>query len=144
MKPLSHSTSCLSLPSTLLKLITQYGENLPITSNTVTIISGEIFKHPNIKIAYYQQHQADCLPYELTPLQHLTNIANKISTGLTNDPSQIEGNTNRYNEQTIRAHLGAFGIGGDLALQQIGVLSGGQKSRVVFAELTLQRLVKFS
>lgn len=121
--------------STLLKLITQYGENLGVTPDSVYVISGEIFKHPNMKIAYYQQHQADCLPYELTPLQHLTNVACSLSG------SGVDGNEsgNRYNEQTLRAHLGAFGLGGDLALQQIGVLSGGQKSRVVFAELTLQR-----
>jgi energy-coupling factor transporter ATP-binding protein EcfA2 len=33
----------------------------------------------------------------------------------------------------IRAHLGAFGISGDVALQPIGSLSGGQKVRMMFA-----------
>ena len=33
----------------------------------------------------------------------------------------------------IRAHLSQFGLSGDLALQRIGTLSGGQKSRVAFA-----------
>lgn len=91
-----------------------------------------------MKIAYYQQHQADCLPYDLTPLQHLTNVAASM-TNMESELGAAGGGGNRLNEQVLRAHLGAFGIGGDLALQQIGVLSGGQKSRVVFAELTLQK-----
>ena len=44
-----------------------------------------------------------------------------------------------HNEQTIRAHLGSFGLGGDLALRPIGILSGGQKARIVLASLTLTR-----
>ena len=36
----------------------------------------------------------------------------------------------------IRSHLGAFGISGNLGLQQIRTLSGGQKSRVALAKLT--------
>jgi ATP-binding cassette, subfamily F, member 3 len=94
-----------------------------------------------MKIAYYQQHQADCLPYDLTPLQHLTNIAATLVSG---EAADATGGSNRFNEQVLRAHLGAFGLGGELALQQIGVLSGGQKSRVVFAELTLQKSVHSS
>ena len=39
-------------------------------------------------------------------------------------------------EQQMRGHLGSFGIHGNLALQRISTLSGGQKSRVVFAAIT--------
>lgn len=35
-----------------------------------------------------------------------------------------------------RSHLGSFGIGGELALQAMYTLSGGQKSRVAFAKVT--------
>lgn len=41
-------------------------------------------------------------------------------------------------EQEYRSHLGAFGITGLTGLQLIGTLSGGQKSRVAFAALSLQ------
>ena len=68
----------------------------------------------------------------------MTNISSNFTSSGSISSEGSDGG-NRYNEQSLRAHLGAFGIGGDLALQQIGVLSGGQKSRVVFAELTLQR-----
>jgi ATPase subunit of ABC transporter with duplicated ATPase domains len=111
--------------STLLRLLVEHGEiaaggELDLSSPVV--IRGEMYKNPAMRIAYYQQLQQESLPYALSPLQHLTDIA-------------PEG----HNEQTLRAHLGAFGLGGDLALQPIGVLSGGQKSRVVFAELTLNK-----
>ncbi len=36
-------------------------------------------------------------------------------------------------EQEYRAHLGRFGLSGDLGLNEISTLSGGQKSRLVFA-----------
>lgn len=39
------------------------------------------------------------------------------------------------NPQELRAQLGRFGISGDTALQPMRTLSGGQKSRVVFAEV---------
>ena len=42
-------------------------------------------------------------------------------------------------EQEYRQHLGNFQISGMTGLQPIGTLSGGQKSRVAFAVLSLQR-----
>ena len=37
--------------------------------------------------------------------------------------------------QDYRSYLGRFGVRGDLALQRISTLSGGQKSRVAFAAM---------
>ena len=34
-----------------------------------------------------------------------------------------------------RSHLGSFGIGGELGMQSMYTLSGGQKSRVAFAKV---------
>jgi ATP-binding cassette subfamily F protein 3 len=42
-------------------------------------------------------------------------------------------------EQEYRQHLGNFQISGMTGLQPIGTLSGGQKSRVAFSVLSLQR-----
>lgn len=86
-------------------------------------VGGEFHCHPSLRIAHYQQHQQDSLPYALSPLQHLTE----------------ESPIDQRSEQVVRAHLGAFGISGDLALMPIGTLSGGQKARVVLAVLTLCR-----
>lgn len=41
-------------------------------------------------------------------------------------------------EQEYRQHLGNFQITGTTGLQTIATLSGGQKSRVAFAVLSLQ------
>ena len=40
-----------------------------------------------------------------------------------------------------RAQLGAFGLSGDLALRPVVALSGGQKSRVAFTLMSMQKLV---
>lgn len=39
--------------------------------------------------------------------------------------------------EEYRRQLGSFGVSGDLALQTIGSLSGGQKSRVAFARMCM-------
>jgi ATP-binding cassette subfamily F protein 3 len=38
--------------------------------------------------------------------------------------------------EIFRAHLGSFGITGNLALKPMNLFSGGQKSRVAFALIT--------
>ena len=43
----------------------------------------------------------------------------------------------------IRAHLGSMGMGGSLALQRMNTLSGGQKSRVAFAQVTPCRMLDY-
>ena len=43
--------------------------------------------------------------------------------------------TSQVSIEEARKYLGRFGLSGDLALNPIGVLSGGQKSRLAFAEL---------
>ncbi|VAI63556.1 unnamed protein product [Triticum turgidum subsp. durum] len=42
-------------------------------------------------------------------------------------------------EQKLRSHLGSFGVTGNLALQSMYTLSGGQKSRVAFAKITFKK-----
>lgn len=39
--------------------------------------------------------------------------------------------------EEYRRQLGGFGVSGDLALQSVGSLSGGQKSRVAFARMCM-------
>lgn len=41
-------------------------------------------------------------------------------------------------ETEVRKHLGRFGLTGVTHLQKINTISGGQKSRVVFAEICLK------
>lgn len=41
--------------------------------------------------------------------------------------------------EEYRRQLGSFGVSGDLALQTVSSLSGGQKSRVAFASMCMGR-----
>jgi ATP-binding cassette subfamily F protein 3 len=93
--------------STLLKLI--HGDLEPT--------SGAIKRHPHLRFAFFTQHHVDQLDLDLTPLQFLMRTS-----------GQLEG--------ICRAHLGTLGLK-DLVHQRIGLLSGGEKSRVVFANLTM-------
>jgi ATP-binding cassette subfamily F protein 3 len=43
------------------------------------------------------------------------------------------------NQEEYRAALGRFGLSGDIVFQSIETLSGGQKSRLAFACLGLQK-----
>jgi len=96
--------------STLLKLLT--GEVLP------TI--GEIKRNPRLKIGIYNQHFVEKLPMNKTPVQHLL------------DKFQDEA------YQSVRNRLGKYGLEGHAHEIAMRDLSGGQKARVVFVDLSLQ------
>lgn len=95
--------------TTLLKIITN--ENEPTT--------GEKRGKSSAIIGYFSQHHVDQLPMDMNPVQCLA----KRFPG---KPLEI-----------YRSCLGKFGITGDLALQSIETLSGGQKSRVAFASMIM-------
>ena len=69
----------------------------------------------------YNQHFVDRLPMGKTPVEHLRD---------------------RFNDedyQSIRNRLGKYGLEGHAHEVTMRDLSGGQKARVVFVELSLQR-----
>ncbi|KAM0787213.1 hypothetical protein ACM66B_006451 [Microbotryomycetes sp. NB124-2] len=96
--------------STLMKLL--IGELQPTKGNQV--------RNGRLRIAYFAQHHIDSLDLTINSVAWLA----KMYPG--------------KSEQEYRAHLGAFGITGTTSLQLIGTLSGGQKSRVSFATLSMQ------
>jgi len=79
---------------------------------------GEIYRHKNLNIGYFNQHHIEKLDQTITPLQHMKKLF----------PSE--------KDETLRGHLGAFSMGGKLAVQKISTLSGGQKTRIAIAEIT--------
>lgn len=103
--------------STFLKIITKDLE--PTSGATKISVQGRL------RVAYFAQHHVDRLDMSLSAVQALA--------GRFGDPGRAA------DLEETRRHLGAFGLSGALALQQISTLSGGQKSRVVFAALSLQR-----
>jgi len=94
--------------STLLKLI--LGDLQPMM--------GMVKLNPKARIARFTQHHVDQLELKKSPLQWFQDMYPKAK------------------HQDIRKHLGGMGITGNLALQPIYSLSGGQKSRVAFANIT--------
>ncbi|KAI0777254.1 ribosomal L18ae/LX protein domain-containing protein [Trametes elegans] len=84
-------------------------------------LKGQITRHLSAKIGYFTQHHVDDLhkhPVETSALSLL----------LEKDPE--------HREQDCFAHLGKYGIKGQIALQPLGSLSGGQMVRVAFALTT--------
>ncbi|KAI5991307.1 P-loop containing nucleoside triphosphate hydrolase protein [Pisolithus orientalis] len=97
--------------STLIKLLT----------SELKPLSGDCNRNGRLRIGYFSQHHVDTLNPTMSPVQFLA--------------SKFPGRT----EQEYRSHLGNFQISGMTGLQLIGTLSGGQKSRVAFAVLSLQK-----
>ncbi|VFQ76021.1 unnamed protein product [Cuscuta campestris] len=97
--------------STILKLIS--GELQPT--------SGTVFRSAKVRIAVFSQHHVDGLDMSSNPLLYMMRCF----------PGVLE--------QKLRSHLGSFGISGNLALQPMYTLSGGQKSRVAFAKITFKK-----
>jgi len=95
--------------TTFLKLLT--GENEPT--------KGIRRAHRGLKLGYFSQHHVDQLEMDLTCLE----LMGKLYPGR---PSED------YYHQ-----LGSYGVTGDLALRRIATLSGGQKSRLAFAVMSV-------
>jgi len=98
--------------STLLKLMS--GELEPTT--------GQVIRNQKLRFAKFSQHFVDQLAdFDVSPLEHFMALHPGIQM------------------QTVRNHLGSFGLSGDLALRSISALSGGQKSRLIFAILAWKK-----
>lgn len=80
--------------------------------------AGSVVRHHGARVAYFAQHHVSSLDLSLTPVQHLHRL--------------YPGET----EETYRQHLGSYSLTGATALQPMRVLSGGERSRVVFASIT--------
>lgn len=97
--------------STLLKMIT--GE--------VRVTEGEVRRNPRVRIGVYNQHFVDKLPMGETPVEYLRRL---------------------FGDQTYqdaRNLLGKVGLEGHAHEIKNRQLSGGQKARVVIAELILMK-----
>ncbi|KAL1849002.1 ATP-binding cassette, regulator of translational elongation [Paecilomyces lecythidis] len=81
--------------------------------------SGTISQNPRLRIGFFAQHHVDALDLTTSAVGFMA----KTYPGKT--------------DEEYRRHLGAFGITGMTGLQRMELLSGGQKSRVAFACLSL-------
>ncbi len=82
--------------------------------------SGERKIGHNVIVSYFAQHQAD----ELNPRNDVLGTVDEVATG------EIR--------KTLRNLLGCFLFSGDDVFKKVGVLSGGEKSRLALAKMLLQ------
>ncbi|MGZ6242532.1 MAG: ABC-F family ATP-binding cassette domain-containing protein [Candidatus Binataceae bacterium] len=83
-------------------------------------MAGEVSKSSKLRIGYFAQHQAEELDLSATPLLEL-------------------GRRKVGQEKDLRAHLGAFGFSQERAETRISSLSGGEKARLLFALMAVER-----
>ncbi|KLJ13873.1 ATP-binding cassette, subfamily F, member 3 [Blastomyces silverae] len=81
--------------------------------------SGIISQNPRLRVGFFAQHHVDALDMNTSAVGFMAK----------NYPGRTD--------EEYRRHLGAFGITGMTGLQKLELLSGGQKSRVAFACLSL-------
>lgn len=99
--------------STLLKIMT--GE--------LTAQAGRVSRHTHVKLGVYSQHSQDQLDLTKSALEFVRDKHPDISQDF----------------QYWRGQLGRYGLTGESQTVQMGTLSEGQRSRVVFALLALQQ-----
>lgn len=95
--------------STLMKLI----------AGRLDAMKGDVFRASKMRIGYFGQQQTEELDLESTPYQEMREI-------------MVKGNPD-IKEHAVRAVLGSFGFGRDMADNKIRSLSGGEKARLLFA-----------
>ncbi|KAG2502022.1 hypothetical protein HYH03_000516 [Edaphochlamys debaryana] len=99
--------------STLLKAI---GGSIPLWGGARQLGEG-------VRLAVFSQDLAQDLPLEMPALDYVQAVARANDPGIT--------------LEKCRQALGALGLTGTMALQKIGVLSGGEKARVALAAFAL-------
>lgn len=116
----------LNLSADLESRICIVGENgagkttvLKLLMGELTPVSGVRQAHRNLKIGYFSQHHVDQLDLNVCSVELLLN--------------KFPGRP----EEEYRHQLGRYGITGELATRPVVSLSGGQKSRVAFAQMTM-------
>ena len=82
---------------------------------------GHISRHPKLRIAKFSQHHLEMMDLDESSVTHFRRLDEEMGI------------------EECRKYLGKFGLSGELATKPIKFLSGGQKSRVAFAEIAWRK-----
>ncbi|XP_028587563.2 ATP-binding cassette sub-family F member 3 [Podarcis muralis] len=125
-EPNNYIFRSLSVSADLESRICVVGENGAGKSTMLKIMMGDLapvegirHAHRNLKIGYFSQHHVDQLDLNISATELLAK--------------KFPGKT----EEEYRHQLGCYGVSGELAVRPVASLSGGQKSRVAFAQMTM-------
>jgi ATP-binding cassette subfamily F protein 3 len=92
-----------------------------LLSERLKPMSGKLRKSSKLRIGYFAQHQTEELSVSSTAYE-------TMSRRLADQP-----------ESKVRGHLGRFGFGSDKADTLVADLSGGEKARLLFAVMSLDK-----
>ena len=98
-------------------------------ARTLPLLGGQLTEGKGLNIGYFAQQELDVLYADDHPLAHMVRLAREL--GLQN--------TEAAREQELRNHLGSFNFSGDMVLQAVGTMSGGEKARLVLAMLVWKK-----
>lgn len=96
-----------------------------IITGALEPVSGLVTRDRGARVCVVNQHHADQLKYDMTPLAFMTDA--------------FPGDGSYQHEQQLRGHLSACGVVTELQQVPALALSGGQKSRVAFAAVSFQK-----
>jgi ATP-binding cassette subfamily F protein 3 len=94
-------------------------------ARALPLLSGRITEGRGLAIGYFAQQELDVLHLADHPLQHMIRLARDVGP--------------QAREQELRDFLGQFRFVGDMVMQPVGSMSGGEKARLVLAMLVWQR-----
>jgi ATP-binding cassette subfamily F protein 3 len=83
--------------------------------------SGLVKRNAKVRISLFSQHHVDQLDMRQSAIAFLASLFPGLG------------------EEEYRSQLGRFGVTAQLATRPISTLSGGQKSRVVFARIAMEK-----
>mmetsp|Transcript_10800 Transcript_10800/g.20530 ORF Transcript_10800/g.20530 Transcript_10800/m.20530 type:complete len:455 (-) Transcript_10800:329-1693(-) len=90
---------------------------LHLMEGKIVPTEGWISRHTKLRLAAFSQHHIEMMDLQSDAVTHMRRLDKDVSM------------------EEARKYLGRFGLSGELALQPVETLSGGQKSRLAFAEL---------
>ncbi|CAJ1430099.1 unnamed protein product [Effrenium voratum] len=99
---------------------------LKLLDGSLEPTKGFVRRHAKLQLARFTQHHIEMMDPDSDAVTHMRKLG---SGGIKED------GTSEVTIEEARKYLGRFGLHGDLALQPVKFLSGGQKSRLAFAEL---------
>jgi ATP-binding cassette subfamily F protein 2 len=92
-------------------------------NNELSPTEGSIARHAHLRMQKYSQHSSEQLDQDMCAIDYLRKK-------FPDEPQDMP---------YWRGNIGRFGLTGNSQLCPIGQLSDGQKSRIVFCELSLSR-----